>query len=79
MTDTAGRIPTSDVFSGMTRQAVERSGLMDEHPGPDKTNEDDEQAEQVKPAACKNTILIGPARRLGVLFPSDLIGMYYLG
>jgi hypothetical protein len=52
---------------------------MDEHPGLDKTNEDDENAEQVTPVARKNPILIGPARRLGVLLPSDLIGMYYLG
>jgi hypothetical protein len=51
---------------------------MDEHPGRDKTNEDDEHAEQFA-GAPKNAILIGPARRLGVLLPSDLIGMYYLG
>ncbi len=51
---------------------------MDEHPRADETNED-ENAERAEPVAHKSLILIGPARRLGVLLPPDLIGMYYLG
>ena len=69
-------MPASHVFPGMTPTGDREDGLMDEHPTADETNQDDEQAE---PVAGKRPIVIGPGRRLGVLIPTDLIGMYYLG
>jgi len=52
---------------------------MDEQPEADETTYGIEDTEQVEEVAHQSLILIGPARRLGVLLPADLIGMYYQG